>query len=113
MDFDSKDCHACYKIVGENTEDYKRIIGNEYLSYNKYLNLKLHKQNYSDGTCFYTLEDNRGEFRVNYGNRDLKELIKVLEGTIEIDKKYLDSCPHLQENIEQTEKLISDIKQSA
>lgn len=111
MDFNSKDCHACYKVVGSDTEDYTRVIGNEYLCYNKHLNLKLHKQNYSDGTCFYTLEDNRGEFRVNYGNHDLKELVGVLERTIEIDKEYLSKCPHLQENIEQTKKLISDIKQ--
>lgn len=111
MDFESKDCGACYKVVGEDTENYVKIIGNEYLCYNKYLNLKLHKQNYSDGTCFYTLEDNHGDFSVDYGKSKLSELIKVLEGNIEVDKKYLGKCPHLNENIKQTEILISDIKQ--
>ena len=70
----------------------------------------MHRQDYSDGTCFYTLQDNRGQFRVDYGNRDLSELIKVLEREIEIDKKYVDTLPSIEETIWQKRKLIDDIK---
>ena len=111
MDFESESCHACYKIVGEDTTEYVRIIGNEYLCKNEHLGLRLHRQDYSDGTCFYSLQDNRGQFRVNYGNYDLSELVKVLERKIEIDKKYVGTLPHIEEGIEQTTKLIEDIKQ--
>lgn len=111
MDFDSKDCHACYKIVGEDTESYVKIIGNIYLCENSYLNLRLHKQDYSDGTCFYSLQDSKGDFRVNYGNYDLTKLIKVLKETIRIKKKYLDKLPSAKNSIEQTMKLITEMQQ--
>lgn len=109
-DFESESCGTCYKVIGKDTTDYRRIVRNEYLCKNEYLGLKLHKQDYSDGTCFYTLQDNRGEFRVGYGNRDLSELIKVLEREIEIDKKYVNTLPSIEETIRQTRKLIDDIK---
>ena len=95
---------------GENEAD-KKIVGNEYLCKNEYLGLRLHRQDYSDGTCFYSLEDGKGQFRVDYGNRDLSELINVLEGGIEIDKKYVDILPFKKEDIKQTKTLIEAIKQ--
>lgn len=109
-DFNSKSCGACYKVVGKDTTEYVKVIGNKYLCENKHLGLKLHKQDYSDGTCFYTLEDNRGEWRVDYGNHDLSELIGVLERGIEIDKQYVDILPSKAEDIRQTKQLIDDIK---
>jgi len=111
MDFESEDCRACYVVVGEDTAEYIKIVGNEYLCKNEYLNLTLHRQDYSDGTCFYTLEDDKGEFRVDYGNRNLSELIKVLKSGIEVDKKYVDILPFKAESIAQTLELIKDIKQ--
>lgn len=109
-DFESEICWACYKVVGKDTTEYKRIIGNEYLCENKHLGLRLHRQDYSDGTCFYSLQDNRGQFRVDYGNRSLSELIKVLEREIEIDKKYIDTLPSSKETIQQIKNLIDDMK---
>ena len=85
MDFDSKDCGAAYKILGKDTAEYQKIIGNEYLCKSEYFGLKLHKQSYSDNTCFYTLEDKYGDFRVDYGNENLQELINVLERENEIN----------------------------
>lgn len=109
-DFESESCHACYKVVGEDTTEYIRVVGNEYLCKNEHLELRLHRQDYSDGTCFYTLEDSRGQWRVDYGNHDLLELIGVLERGIEIDKQYMDVLPHIEEQIRQTKILIEDIK---
>lgn len=109
-DFESEHCGCCYKVVDKDTTEYKRIIGNEYLCENNHLGLRLHRQDYSDGTCFYTLEDNRGQWRVDYGNHDLLELIGVLKRGIEIDKQYVDVLPHIEEQIRQTKILIEDIK---
>lgn len=111
MNFASESCGTCYKIVGEDTTEYRRIIGNKYLCKNEYLSLQLHKQDYSDGTCFYTLEDNRGQFRIDYGNHDVSGLINVLQRGMEIDKKYIDILPFIEGNIRQTRKLIDDMKQ--
>ena len=111
MDFESKDCGAAYKIVGKDTAEYQKIIGNEYLCKSEYFGLKLHKQSYSDNTCFYTLEDNYGDFRVDYGNENLQELINVLERENEIDKKYIGILPTAEENIKQRDSFITDIKQ--
>lgn len=111
MDFESKSCHACYKVVGKDDTDYVKIVGNEYLCKNEHLNLRLHRQDYSDGHSFYSLEDHRGYFRVNYGNRDLSELIRVLERGIEIDEKYVEILPSKKEDIKQTRKLIENMKQ--
>ena len=110
VDFESESCGVCYKVVGKDTTEYKMIVGNEYLCRNEYLGLRLHRQDYSDGTCFYTLEDGRGQWRVDYGNSDLSELVKVLEGRIEIDKQYVDILPFKTEDIEQTMNLIEDIR---
>lgn len=109
-DFESESCGVCYKVVGKDTTEYKRIICNEYLCRNEHLGLRLHRQDYSDGTCFYTLEDNRGEFRVDYGNHKLVELIKVLERGIAIDEKYVDILPTVEETIKETRKLIENIQ---
>jgi hypothetical protein len=89
MDFNSENCNACYKIAGKDVTDYKMIIGNECLCKNEYLELSLHRQEYSDGTCFYTLVDNRGEFRVDYANSDLLEIIKVLKSGVEANMQYM------------------------
>lgn len=110
MNFESENCGACYKIVGKDATEYRRIIGNRYLCKNEYLGLRLHRQDYSDGTCFYSLHDKSGQFCVNYGNCDLSELIKVLEEEIEADKLYIDTLPSIKETIEQTRKLIDDMK---
>lgn len=96
-DFESENCGCCYMVVDKDTTEYKRIIGNEYLCGNKHLGLRLHRQDYSDGTCFYTLQDNSGQWRVDYGNHDLSKLIKVLESKIENDEKYASIFPHTQE----------------
>ncbi len=108
--FESENCGACYRVVGEDTTEYVRIVGNEYLCKNECLGLRLHRQDYSDGTCFFTLLDHRGQFRVDYGNRDISELIKVLERGIEIDKKYIGILPSIEETIQQTRKLIENMK---
>ena len=78
-------------------QNIKKIIGNEYLCKSEYFGLKLHKQSYSDNTCFYTLEDKYGDFRVDYGNENLQELINVLERENEIDKKYIGILPTAEE----------------
>lgn len=110
MDFESKDCGAVYKIVGKDITKYRKIIGNEYLCTNEYLGLKLHRQDYSDGTCFYTLQDKFGEFRVNHGNKNLEELINVLERENQLDEKYIKSLPTIKETITQRKIFITDIK---
>ena len=99
-----------YKIVGKDITKYRKIIGNEYLCVNEYLGLKLHRQDYSDGTCFYTLQDKFGEFRVNHGSKNLEKLIDVLERENQLDEKYIKSFPAIKETITQRNIFIIDIK---
>lgn len=50
------------------------------------VDLTLHKQSYSDGTCFYSLQDRRGNWKVQHGSMDLNELIKQMEHEIKISE---------------------------
>lgn len=50
--------------------------------------LSLWKQSYSDGTCFYTLQDENKNWKVEYGSRDLKELIAQLEHELKVEEEY-------------------------
>jgi len=47
--------------------------------------LLLHKQSYSDGTCFYTLQDSRENWKIDYGSRTIEGLIKQIKREIRID----------------------------
>lgn len=53
--------------------------------------LSLHKQSYSDGTCFYSLQDNRGNWKVDHGNKDLNKLIEQMEHELRIHQEYKDT----------------------
>ena len=80
MDFNSENCGVCYKI-GELITGKKKITGNYDLftvSYPKDT-LTLKKQTYSNNTSFYYLADERGNFKVNYGSSDIKDLLEQLE----------------------------------
>ncbi len=46
--------------------------------------LSLHKQSYSDGTCFYTLQDRFGFYKIEYASRYISDLIKQVTREIEI-----------------------------
>lgn len=47
--------------------------------------LTLHKQSYSDGTCFFTLEDRNGNWKLEYGNHKISALLKQVKREIKID----------------------------
>jgi hypothetical protein len=74
-------------------ENKRKITGNEVLFIckvdlnNNKSSLSLHKQSYSDGTCFYTLQNEKGNWDVRYGNGNIQELIKEIEWDIEINSK--------------------------
>ena len=91
MDFDSETCGACYKVAGV-IEGRKKITGNEVLfkeSTNNGYSLSLHKQSYSDGTCFYSLKDKLGRWSVNHGSNNINDLLEQmkLEKSIAIETK--------------------------
>ena len=88
MDFDSASCGACYQ-VGEEVTNTIKITGNQILfvsmsPYNNYNYLELHKQSYSNGTCFYSLKDENKNFNVNRGSSELCEVIKQVKHEIRI-----------------------------
>ncbi|MFB0831526.1 hypothetical protein ACEU2D_18225 [Brevibacillus laterosporus] len=89
MDFESETCGACYQ-VGGRIENKRKITGNKNLftcNLSSGIAYSLHKQNYSDGTCFYTIKDEKGNSKVEYGNTDLQKLIKQLQYELKIEKE--------------------------
>lgn len=78
-DFDAPSYGACFEI-GENVQSERKIVGNSVLYSIKYPKdtLTLHKQEYSNGTCFYTLKNSNGNWKVNYGSSDVDDLIEQL-----------------------------------
>lgn len=81
MDFDSKTCGVCERIEKEIPVG-RKIVGNSVLAQFNYVReqYSLCRQDYSDGTSFYTLQDSRGQWNVRHGNNELKPLIKSLDG---------------------------------
>jgi len=110
MDFESKTCGIAYKIKAKDQTEYVTITGNEYLCESEYLRLRLRKQTYSNGTCFYSLLDHHGDFRIDHGCDNLSELIGVLRMENDIDKRYIGSLP-VEEAISERAKLIEKMKQ--
>jgi hypothetical protein len=85
-DFDSKKCGVCYKI-GNEVMNRRLITGNEVLFESKLNNrfmLRLHKQSYSNGTCFYSLQDQYGHWNVSRGGQ-LEEIIEQIKHELTID----------------------------
>jgi hypothetical protein len=82
MDFNSPTCGACYQI-GKTIENKRKIIGNEVLLKNNLYSLC--RQNYLDGTCFYTLQDKNKNWNVEHGSDNITELIEQLEHEIKIN----------------------------
>lgn len=108
MDFDSPNCYACYKLVGERT-DYERIVGNTVLYQCEVMRKYLHRQDYSDGTCFYSIHsigDGLMNFRVNEGSSDLNDLVRVLNQYNKIDQKYKGIIPNIDVTIDARNKMI-------
>lgn len=80
MDFNSPTCHACEQIVGE-VHILHAISNNEYIYTTDTpgdLFPCLHKQSYTDGTAFYCLLTNNGDFFPRHGNRDPHALAEQL-----------------------------------
>jgi hypothetical protein len=69
----------------------------------------LHKQSYSDGTCFYSLQDRMGNWKVDHGNRDLNELIKQMEHELRIHQEWKET-KYLVEN-EEVRKVYQAIEE--
>ena len=81
MDFNSETCGVCYQ-VGEKITNERKITGNDILNF--YKSKSLHRQSYSDGTCFYTLQDRYGNWKLNHGSKDLTDIIDQLEHEVNI-----------------------------
>lgn len=114
MDFDSKTCGACYQIA-EEIIDTRKITNNEILfTCNGVSSLSLHKQSYSDNTCFYSLQDCQGHYKLAYGSRNINDLINRLDKEIEAHKKsvkdsFINDCKELQETYRKTIEFKQDI----
>jgi hypothetical protein len=91
MDFESDTCHACYQ-VGKEITNRKKITGNAILFTCRSTTqnvLTLHKQSYSDGTCFYTLKDGYGHFKTHHASHNIDELIQQVKKEKEIYEQEL------------------------
>lgn len=79
MDFDSENCGACYKI-GNEIVNHRKITGNFVLIVVEFPHEKitLKKQTYANNTCFYSLQDSRGNFKVNHASSNINDLISQL-----------------------------------
>ena len=102
-DFNNEQLNVCWRVV-EIITDFKRITGNTILFENKYR--RLHRQDYSDGTCFYTLHQwlerphphYERDFRVDEGADNLQELIDYMNGQLEFDYEHLKQS-YVQNNL--------------
>lgn len=126
-DFNNISLNVCWKVV-EIITDFKRITGNTILFENKYRQLK--RQDYSDGTCFYTLHQwidrpyphYERDFRVDEGADNLQELIDYMNRQIDFDYKTLNEIwvkgnstikERIDKTIDKETELVEFMKQLA
>lgn len=87
MDFNNATCGACERIEKEIPVG-KTVTGNAILLQFDYVREQYYlcEQDYSDGTSFFTLQDSRGQWNVQHGNRNIKSLVISLSGFFKDDK---------------------------
>lgn len=111
-DFNNEKLNVCWKVIEIRT-DFVRITGNKILYNCPTLKKRLCRQDYSDGTCFYTLQDNYKplnnsfSWNVNEGSKDISEIIEYLNRQNMVDYKYIKSLPHLTNLINARNNLIN------
>lgn len=109
MDFNSSSCHACWKLIEEITE-FKRITGNKNLYYSPVLKITLHRQDYSNGTCFYSLIRDGEKYAAVDECGTLEKILEVLRRYNRIDDKYR-MLPQINDIILARNEMIGYIKQ--
>ncbi|MNW54714.1 hypothetical protein D3C74_323290 [compost metagenome] len=110
MDFSSESCGRCF-VIGESIISEKKITGNTELFAIK-LNLLgtkfLKRQDYSDGSCFFTIQDNRGNWKIEHGSNSIKPIINQIEHE---KKVHENSKGDHNEIVEEYKQLISFLKE--
>lgn len=109
-DFNNEQLNVCWKVI-EIVTDFKRITGNAVLFENKYRQLK--RQDYSDGTCFYTFHQwverpyphYERDFKVEEGADNLQELIDYMNRQLDcsyehLNQKWVQNSPIMKEHAE-------------
>jgi hypothetical protein len=92
----------------------ERIITNNEVLFTCKLNLDrsdilaLYKQSYSDRTCFYTLQDARGIWKIDYGSKKVSNLIKQIKREIKIDSS-VEKQDFYKENIK-IQQIYDEVK---
>ena len=105
-DFDNEQLNVCWKVVDIIT-DFTRITGNTILFENKCRQLK--RQDYSDGTCFYTLHEwverpyphYERDFRVDEGADNLQELISEMKRQNALHYDWIEKYPKTKDIVSQ------------
>ena len=109
-DCNNPELNVYWKLVGIKT-DFMRITGNAVLFENEYR--RLHRQDYSDGTYFYTLHQwverpfphYEKDFKVEEGADNLQELIDYMNGQLacsydHFNQIWVQNSPPMKEHAE-------------
>lgn len=118
MDPKSLTCGAYERIKGPDLTEYVKISGNEILFTTSIPSFyKLHRQDYSDGTYFYSLQDSSGDFRVEDGSHDLQKIIdghqRMIDYMADESKKGPKSISAWNAEAIERERLIVDLLKAA
>ena len=80
MDFDSLSCGACWKLIEEKENTEVKITNNEIIYRSNILNLYVHKQDYSDNTCFYSIIRGNSKYaNVNECGHNIDDILSVFK----------------------------------
>ncbi len=101
-DFNNEQLNVCWRVV-EIITDFTRITGNTILFENKCRRLR--RQDYSDGTCFYSLYERlerpyphyARDFRVDEGADNLPKLIAEMKRQRKLSEEWITKYPHYAE----------------
>ncbi len=100
MDFNSSTCGVYWKLIKEEKNTEIKITNNEKIYCSNVLDLYVHKQDYSDDTCFYSIIRGNSKYaNVNECGKNIEDILRVFKRDLSWynDNKYSYDSDYKQE----------------
>ena len=84
--------------------------GTQILCKNKSLKLCLFREDYSNGTTFYSLRRPNGKYRADHASHNLADIVAAIDREIAVDSEYVNDFPEVAEEVRQLKRFKAEIQ---